>query len=63
MLSAKLLQSIAGKKLDEKVLEEALRLVNIDELKSCFIKDVWPVVVLNIDQGEAENKVAAMQML
>ena len=60
MLTAKLLQSIASKSLDEIMLTEALASVKSHELCEAFKNELWPVLVSTIDGGEAEKKVTSM---
>ena len=63
MLTAKLLQSIVAKSLDEKLLNETLDCVEPNELCEAFTNEVWLVLVSTIDGGEVEKKVASMQLL
>ncbi len=63
MLTAKLLQSIIAKSVDEKLLNETLDSIDSNELCEAFTNEVWPVLVSTLDGAEVEKKVASMQLL
>jgi propanediol dehydratase small subunit len=51
MLSAKLLQTISGKTIDEKTLDEVLASTQSQELVTTLTQDVWQSIVIAIDEG------------
>jgi len=64
MLSAKLLQPLAGgKAFDEKAVDEIIIAADEQELLKVFVDDVWPNIEHTIENGQSENKVVAMQLL
>lgn len=63
MLSAKLLQPLAGKAIDEQALDNTIAAASPHDLLQTFVNDVWPNIEHTIDSGQSETKVTAMQLL